>query len=40
MWARYVPHHLVEEYLGQGWRLSRRQLTGSHALYSVLMVRE
>ena len=40
MWARYVPHRLVEDYIGQGWRLSIRPLPPHHGAYSVLMVQE
>tara|TARA_Y100000310_G_scaffold329437_1_gene399295 strand:- start:16122 stop:16247 length:126 start_codon:yes stop_codon:yes gene_type:complete len=39
MWARYVPHRLVEEYIAQGWRLSR-PLHQPHATYAALMVRD
>jgi len=40
IWARYVSKPLVEAYLAQGWRLSRRPMHMPHAFYTVLMVRE
>ncbi len=40
MIARYVPLHLVEQYLAQGWRMARRPFERAHRLFSVLMVLE